>query len=1087
MSVPTTYANSQIVFYGNSGEAYPPDGAPRLEIDNKPRLFTSKLTLEDYVPEHEMLVNTTRLSSDTIDLGQSVSVVETADCGYSDQKFSLRITQGETEMESHTLDNPQDFNYIPPSAGEYVFESYVEDEKGLCSKSYLVLQVIDDPALHNHSTVSCTECRSGDDIIINLSATGGTGQYTFDVRYRYDNGSLYPIILDTTDASVTFKTPKNGNLELNITVNDGDDTVTITKNVTVYKTLINTSERVTQSCYVDSPVEFSLGATGGKGSYTYDVFCTYKNGETVQVASDTSDESVQFTPDQSGNASVLITAKDGVQTKDKTLYFTIHDKVELTFDISEGPYLTGDGITFTCSASGGVGSYLYYLYYRIDDGEWIDSDTMSGDTWSDTFYFMQPGKYDFKVTVSDSNRTDEITHTVNVGVQLTNESYIAGGINQWYVGIDQLEIVFGALGGSGGYTYSASVSFTGETEYTETLCEKVTQNEIFFDPTEAGFYTFTVTVFDSDGNSAETSFDVEIHNTVTNTSHIDGDLQQCTVGDRLELVISAEGGYEPYSYDVYYKYDDGDYYRYDSGDGFRTIGFDTDIPGTLTFKVVVRDEYAIFSGEAEKEISIIVNEALVNKSYIEGNQTYFYTDEPIRLIFDCEGGAQNGFSCSVYYRYDNNEYSPFVLNLQNPTDQVFYPQSDGTLSFKVVITDSSGQTAEKSLSVTVYNKLENKCAIPGYDKNTFVGEDIVIDCSASGGKAPYLYAVSYKTEKNDPYSTYADYSDYNSIIVNSQQTGNLWLKISVKDELGTVKSIYKYFSVKTQKLTCKCNVEKTVMPFGQPFTVICDAEGGITDVNDRNYQYALAYKDYSEDSGEYHQVCDFGDYTKMEFNPEKAGKYLLKMSVKAPNGAEKNLYKTVMTGLTNTCTLDTQKIVLGETITVNCSAVGGYPGYTFALAYRTASQTDYTQVSDFAECGTMSFTPETYGSYKLKISVKDSHNTIKNIYKNVWVSPQPLVNLSEPESTHLTVTPAQVAVHFAATGGYGGYQYSVALKVNGEYVEKRAFSESEAARFEITEPGTYKIRMTVRDAKGTVKNIYKDITVKMGEDNPVVN
>ncbi len=1184
INVPSKYANGNIIFYSTDANRYPANGVPGMEILNRPRLFTEKMTLEDYVPEHEMLVNTTQLSLNSIALGQSVSVIPSSDGGYSGKKYSLVIKKDDVEQASYALGDPNNINYTPESAGQYVFESYVEDEKGLCSRIELELQV-EAPSIQltNNSQVSCTECRSGDDILIDLSAAGGTGQYTFDVKYRYDNGSWYPITLSTTDASVIFNAPKSGNLELSITANDGSNTSTITRNVTVYRTLINTSELITQIAYVNLPIEFSLSATDGKGSYTYDVFYTYENGEPVQVASDTSDESVQFTPDQGGNVSVLIIAKDGLQTKEKTLYFTVHNDVELTLDISEGPYLTGDEITFTCSASGGIGSYTYQIDYRFNDGNWIEYSYMTGNYGTDSFCFWQVGKYDFKITASDSISTDEKIFTVTVGEMLNNDSYILGQIENWYVGIDQLEIVFNASGGSGEYTYSASVSFTGETEYTETLCEKVAQNEIFFDPTEAGFYTFTVTVFDSEGNSAETSLDVEVRNLVTNTSYIDGNIQQCNLGDSLDLVISAEYGYAPYSYDVYYKYDDGDYCHYDKGNGFETIEFYANTAGTLTIKVVVRDDNYIFSGEAEKEISINVNDMFVNQSYIVGSPTVEYTSNEINIQFAALGGSGD-YSYTAYLTYNNGEavtlcekttddskaftpnvagtykvtvvaydgqgqnatvefeievrdsitnkcsiegeiyscivgdtltidlaaeggFAPYSYTVayyyddisliqnycNNITDKtaiyfdVEIPDlqySSSNLYFKITVKDANGMASEKIISVTVYNKLENECTIQDYNKKATVGDDIVINCSASGGKGTYNYSVYYKTEKDEKYTQYVDYDSCSEIVFSPEKYGKLWLKISVKDENGKTANIYKYFKVNPRSLENGCSVEKSVVPFGQAFTVNCSAKGGYTDENESGYQYALSYRDCSDETNTYHQVYGFGDHSTMEFTPETAGRFVLKMSVRDTHNNVKNAYATVRTGLTNTSTLTAEKVYFGETMTVNCSAVGGYPGYEFALSYKTVSQNSYTLSSDYSACETMSFTPAVQENHILKISVKDTKGTVKNIYKYFRVAPERLTNKCVVSETKKFITPNEPSAVFDvicdAQGGHGGYQYAIAVKENGTYVEKVPYSNEQTMSISFDKIGSYILKISVKDSKNTVKNIYKTVRVSKG-------
>lgn len=80
----------------------------------------------------------------------------------------------------------------------------------------------------------------------------------------------------------------------------------------------------------------------------------------------------------------------------------------------------------------------------------------------------------------------------------------------------------------------------------------------------------------------------------------------------------------------------------------------------------------------------------------------------------------------------------------------------------------------------------------------------------------------------------------------------------------------------------------------------------------------------------------------------------------------------------NKSAVSSDKIELGESVTVNCDCEGGTAPYTYAVYYKLSNKKNYTRLCDYNENKTVVFTPSEAGTYNIRVKMKDASGKIVN-------------------------------------------------------------------------------------------------------------
>ena len=241
--------------------------------------------------------------------------------------------------------------------------------------------------LSNNSTLSAETIKLGETITATAKATGGTGEYLYQVVYKQTTQSKWTAAQSyKANATVTFKPANAVTYDVCVKVKDSNNTE-VKKFFTVKVTsdeLKNVSTISAETINLGSTVTVNAKAIGSTGFYTYAVIC-------VKVKDD----------------------KGTIVKK----YFTVNvTDFTNTSTLSATEIKLGETIKVNCSATGSTGFYQYAIYYKkTSDTKWTTKQSYS----SNNTATIKPAKattYDVCVKVKD-NQNNEVKKYFKVTVK----------------------------------------------------------------------------------------------------------------------------------------------------------------------------------------------------------------------------------------------------------------------------------------------------------------------------------------------------------------------------------------------------------------------------------------------------------------------------------------------------------------------------------------------------------------------------------------------------------------------------------------------------------------------------------------------
>ena len=245
--------------------------------------------------------------------------------------------------------------------------------------------------LSNNSTLSADTIKLGETIIANAKATGGTGEYLYQVVYKQTTQSKWTTAQSyKANATVTFK--------------PADE-------------LKNVSTISAQTINLGSTVTVNAKATGSTGFYTYAVYYKQKAQTKWTTKQDfKSNNTIAVKPAKATTYDICVKVKDDKGTIVKK-YFTVNvTDFKNTSTLSATEIKLGNTVKVSCSATGSTGYYQYAVYYKkTSDTKWTTKQSYS----SNNTVTIKPAKattYDVCVKVKD-NQNNEVKKYFTVTVK----------------------------------------------------------------------------------------------------------------------------------------------------------------------------------------------------------------------------------------------------------------------------------------------------------------------------------------------------------------------------------------------------------------------------------------------------------------------------------------------------------------------------------------------------------------------------------------------------------------------------------------------------------------------------------------------
>ena len=274
--------------------------------------------------------------------------------------------------------------------------------------------------LSNNSTLSAETIKLGETITATAKATGGTGEYLYQVVYKQTTQSKWTTAQSyKANTTVTFKPANAVTYDVCVKVKDSNNTE-VKKFFTVKVTsdeLKNVSTISAQTINLGSTVTVNAKATGSTGFYTYAVYYKQKAQTKWTTKQDfKANNTIAVKPAKATTYDICVKVKDDKGTIVKK-YFTVNvTDFTNTSTLSATEIKLGNTVKVSCSATGSTGYYQYAVYYKkTSDTKWTTKQSYS----SNNTVTIKPAKattYDVCVKVKD-NQNNEVKKYFTVTVK----------------------------------------------------------------------------------------------------------------------------------------------------------------------------------------------------------------------------------------------------------------------------------------------------------------------------------------------------------------------------------------------------------------------------------------------------------------------------------------------------------------------------------------------------------------------------------------------------------------------------------------------------------------------------------------------
>ena len=420
-----------------------------------------------------------------------------------------------------------------------------------------------------------------------------------------------------------------------------------------------------------------------------------------------------------------------------------------------------------------------------------------------------------------------------------------------------------------------------------------------------------------------------------------------------------------------------------SGSG-STVSWTPTAAGTYTVTVTAKDSGGtacaskiVTVEKKEDPVPTLVNNASLSASSVTLGKSV--------TISGTASGGKAPYQYAFYVKKTSSDSYSTLQDFSSDTNAVYTPTAAASYRIKVKVKDSLGTVKEKLMTLEVTKPVTALTNLSSLSAETIpLGSHLTVNCKASGGTAPYQYAVSYKKSSSASYSTVQAYSANKTVTFKPAAATVYQVMVKVKDAKDAVKSLTFDLTVTgtpVSKLNNTSKVSAASVALGKSITMTASATGGTSP-----YRYGFSYRKGT--SGNFTLLKNYSTAKTYTFTPKSSGIYTLCMKVKdAKNQVvlKKITVKVTLAALTNTSTLSASSVKLGKSITVNCKASGGKSPYQYAVAVKKASSENYVSVTGYTKTTAVTYKPAAATEYIVRVKVKDASGNISSKLLNFTV------------------------------------------------------------------------------------------------------
>lgn len=366
------------------------------------------------------------------------------------------------------------------------------------------------------------------------------------------------------------------------------------------------------------------------------------------------------------------------------------------------------------------------------------------------------------------------------------------------------------------------------------------------------------------------------------------------------------------------------------------------------------------------------------------------------------------------------------------------------------------------------------------ESSLYTGETLNLSASASGGTPVYQYKFSYKTDDSS-WILAKNYSAENKASVTLSKAGSYTFRMYAKDSQNKISYSEKKVTViaSAKPLSNNSKLSASVMDYGSTLTIYGKASGGTAP-----YRYHYSYKCIG---GSWITHMPYSSVNQINVNLPSAGYYTIRVLVKdkTEKMVEKNLNVIIINKttkvLSNLSQVSTSRPEINSSVKITAVGNGGTQPYKYSFYYQYGSE-NWKTLAEKTKVDYSSFKPAHLGSYQVKCVVYDYNGNSKEkiiTVSCVKTTGKILSNTSKIDLVTDQIYKAGINVNMtaAASGGTRPYQYAYSYQFNDETSRTiKAYSNTAACSFQLADTGSYKLRISVKDAAGKI--LHKDYHIE---------
>lgn len=689
--------------------------------------------------------------------------------------------------------NDQVLTWTPTASGKYYADFHMSDYYGGYATEKKEFEVMDNL---NAELVTLVDYEDwlirGDTVTLVANGTGGRErlEYQFACVYVGSDGQHIGSILQeyAPGNRIEFTFDKAGTYTFSVTVKDAyGETVTASKALTVRNPQFIYSFATPAKATIGQKVFLSSWLTNDRRGFgvRYDIT---GNGNTTTINHEDLGSKVSWNPTEAGTYEVKATIVKDNQEWGTPKTFTVEvTESDLDIDIetskATADYVAaGLPIDINVYAKGGTGNYTYNVTCKF-----FGNPSNALTKISDTKYVLMPeGSGPYYIT---AKVTDTLGNTVTKEIYFSSdEAYIKSfkAKTQGAKVGDPITLETKAIGMKSHVTYGYTVN-NGTT--TTTLL--ATGATAIWTPEEAGTYTVTVTEY-YDGEAVDTkelTYTVAPLPVTNNTVTI---YYKGFAAPKIQYQIDSEEWSEPVAMTKVSGID-GVTHKYTINMGTAKESTVRFVNGSGKLDDLGGQNYTFAKGMYiynNGTISSFKNRKAMTentfKTDIQAEATSVALGNKVKINCTSEGGTGNYQYTFMYRAIDSASWTT-TQKADAKSDAKILLKSEGKYVVCVKAMDGSGTIIKKYFVVNVYGQVQIAANISA--EKIKLGETVTVNVAGANGSGSYHYAVYYKKNASEKYSTVQNFAKNSVITVEPKGATVYEIIVKVKDvKTGSVTS-----------------------------------------------------------------------------------------------------------------------------------------------------------------------------------------------------------------------------------------------------------------------------------------------------------